>query len=662
MNDTKLYSWFLGPKAENADFLERLILEALRDCVFWRRNFHPEDDILITEKVRREDAFQDSHALIQQEFLGLLANLKRDIPFYSPRYIGHMLADQLLPAVAAYFAAMLHNPNNVSQEASPITTQYEIDVAQQLARLSGYPGATWGHITSGGTVANFEALWVARNLKLFPFAIRETASALGVRELPVTLPTGGSENLLAVEDPWILYNLDPDEVLSLRTRLREVHAGQRPGQAPGTIEGEIDRHLAELTVSGKGMHRFFSEIPGPPSPPGVVMIPASAHYSLPKVIEALGLGKGQIEMIPVDCHFRMDIDSLRNRLERCREERRPIYALTVVLGSTEEGAVDHLHRVVELREEARRQGMTFYLHCDAAWGGYVRSLLFDSENREVETPTAIREITQSWPEDDLFESYDAVRHTDSITIDPHKLGFIPYPCGTVVFRNVRVKEMISIEAPYIFSGEEKLERPFIGKHILEGSKPGAAAAAVWFAHRVVPLNQSGYGLLIGKSIQSTQELAYRVGRELAPELKVGGILLRMLTNPPDGNILCFIVNQTGNASLETMNRINQAIYDELKFQPESVIQHHNFIISSTSLDFPQYGLETSNGKNSMHDHLEALGIPPAEFGRIGTIKILRCTVMMPWLALSRGGHPDYSAAFAAVLKQTIEKVISSASQ
>jgi hypothetical protein len=125
MDETKLYSWFLGPKAENADMLERLVLEALRDCVFWRRNFHPEDDIIITEKVKREDAFQDSQALVRQEFLALLANLKRDIPFYSPRYIGHMVGDQLLPAIAAYFAAMLHNPNNVTLEASPITTRYE---------------------------------------------------------------------------------------------------------------------------------------------------------------------------------------------------------------------------------------------------------------------------------------------------------------------------------------------------------------------------------------------------------------------------------------------------------------------------------------------------------------------------------------------------------
>jgi hypothetical protein len=44
MDETKLYSRFLGTKAENADMLERLVLETLRDCVFWRRNFHPEDE------------------------------------------------------------------------------------------------------------------------------------------------------------------------------------------------------------------------------------------------------------------------------------------------------------------------------------------------------------------------------------------------------------------------------------------------------------------------------------------------------------------------------------------------------------------------------------------------------------------------------------------
>jgi hypothetical protein len=35
------------------------------------------------------------------------------------------------------------------------------------------------------------------------------------------------------------------------------------------------------------------------------------------------------------------------------------------------------------------------------------------------------------------------------------------------------------------------------------------------------------------------------------------------------------------------------------------------------------------------------------------VKALRSAVTSPWLALSRGGNPDYSAAFAAALKQVI---------
>ncbi len=653
MENTKLYSWFLGPKAENADFFERLILEALRDCVFWRRNFHPEDDILITEKVKREEAFQDSLALVRQEFLTLLANLKRDVPFYSPRYIGHMLGDQLLPAVAAYFAAMLHNPNNVSLEGSPITTRYEMEVARQLAKLMGYAGETWGHITSGGTIANFEALWVARNLKLFPIAVRDAARALALEELPVMLPAGETINIVNAEDNWLLFNLDTSEALKLHSRLHNAYAQSRTDLAPAETRRQVDMQLGVHSISGKGIQRFFSDLGDDTVSAPLLLAPATAHYSMQKVVEALGLGKQQIKMIPVDSHFRTDVDSLREILRRCADERRPVMALVSVLGSTEEGAVDQIHRLVELQAEMRSRGLTFYHHCDAAWGGYVRTLFFDGEGKPVRTPGAIREITGTWPTDEVFESYSAIHHADSVTIDPHKLGYIPYPCGVVVFRDESVKELITTEAPYLFDEEERRDHPFIGRHILEGSKPGASAAACWFAHRVVPLNQSGYGLLIGKSIQSTQELCCRLDRELAPELARQGIILRMLNQPPDGNIFCFVVNREGNTSLKEMNRINQAIYDELKFNPESVIQHHNFIISSTALTFTQYGLTGSQGSNCLDEHLAALGISAEQFSEVGRVKALRSTVMSPWLALSHGGSTDYSAAFAAVLKQVI---------
>lgn len=656
MEHTKIHSWFLGPKAENSEMLERLVLEALRDCVFWRRNFHPEDDILITEKVKRTDAFQDSHALIRQEFLSMLANLKRDVPFYSPRYIGHMLGDQLLPAIAAYFAAMLHNPNNVSLEASPITTQYEFEVARQLAELMGFPNPTWGHLTSGGTIANFEALWVARNLKYFPLAARGAARALALESIHVALPTGEHANLVEIDDNWVLLNLDAAEALSLRERIFDAYAETHSSLPRSEIIHQVDQQIAAHSISGKGLHRFFAELGDDRLAAGRIFVPATSHYSMQKVVEALGLGRDQIELVPVDRHFRSDTAALQARLEECRQQHFPVIAVVSVLGSTEEGAVDQVHRVAQLRAALRQHGLTFHHHCDGAWGGYVRTLFFDEEGKPVRTPSDIHEFTHSWPSDELFESYTAVPQTDSVTIDPHKLGYIPYPCGAVVFRHAQVKDLISTDAPYIFHGEEQQERPFIGRHILEGSKPGAAAAACWFAHRVVPLNQSGYGQLIGMSIQSTQELCYRLGRELAPALAQRGILLRMLTDPPDGNIFCFVVNRSGNNSLAEMNRINLAIYDELKFQPNSVIQDHNFIISSTKLTHSQYGLPGANGQHSLVEHLTALGIPPEQFSAGTGVKVLRCTVMNPWLALSRDGKADFPSAFAAELQQVIERL------
>lgn len=86
-------------------------------------------------------------------------------------------------------------------------------------------------------------------------------------------------------------------------------------------------------------------------------------------MEALGIGTRRIRALPVDSHFRMDVDALRNELERCLEERIPVYAVVSVVGSTEEGAVDPVHEIAALKDEFEGRGLTFVHHCDAAWGG-----------------------------------------------------------------------------------------------------------------------------------------------------------------------------------------------------------------------------------------------------------------------------------------------------
>ena len=114
---------------------------------------------------------------MRAETAKLLDMLKMSAPFASMRYQGHMLWDQAMPATVGLFAGLLYNQNNVAAEASPVTTRLEIEAGNDLCRMLGYtvppdgqppaPGQVvpWGHITSGGTVANIEALWAARNLK-----------------------------------------------------------------------------------------------------------------------------------------------------------------------------------------------------------------------------------------------------------------------------------------------------------------------------------------------------------------------------------------------------------------------------------------------------------------------------------------------------------------
>jgi hypothetical protein len=94
-------AWFLGPKGENAEQFERMVVEALRDHVFWRRNYHPGDASHISEAIKRSPQYTAAIDSLEDGFRGLLAALKKSVPFFSPRYQGHMNWDLTTPACSA---------------------------------------------------------------------------------------------------------------------------------------------------------------------------------------------------------------------------------------------------------------------------------------------------------------------------------------------------------------------------------------------------------------------------------------------------------------------------------------------------------------------------------------------------------------------------------
>ncbi|MGP4004564.1 pyridoxal phosphate-dependent decarboxylase family protein [Streptomyces sp. 8N706] len=89
--------------------------------------------------------------------------LKDNYPFFHPRYAGQMLKPPHPAAVVGYVTAMLINPNNHALDGGPATARMEREVMQQLAGMFGFT-THLGHLTTSGTMANLEALFVAREL------------------------------------------------------------------------------------------------------------------------------------------------------------------------------------------------------------------------------------------------------------------------------------------------------------------------------------------------------------------------------------------------------------------------------------------------------------------------------------------------------------------
>jgi glutamate/tyrosine decarboxylase-like PLP-dependent enzyme len=108
-------------------------------------------------------SLQVSDEQMAAAFGELTERLRDNYPFFHPAYAGQMLKPPHPAAVAGYLAAMLINPNNHALDGGPATAQLEKEVVAQLAAMFGLP-AHLGHLTTSGTIANLEALYVARGL------------------------------------------------------------------------------------------------------------------------------------------------------------------------------------------------------------------------------------------------------------------------------------------------------------------------------------------------------------------------------------------------------------------------------------------------------------------------------------------------------------------
>jgi tyrosine decarboxylase / aspartate 1-decarboxylase len=81
-------------------------------------------------------------------------------PYFHPLYAGQMLKPPHPVARAAYALAMAINPNNHARDGGRASSEMEIEAVAAIARMFGWTEFL-GHLTSSGTLANLEALWVS---------------------------------------------------------------------------------------------------------------------------------------------------------------------------------------------------------------------------------------------------------------------------------------------------------------------------------------------------------------------------------------------------------------------------------------------------------------------------------------------------------------------
>ena len=221
-----------------------------------------------------------------------------------------------------------------------------------------------------------------------------------------------------------------------------------------------------------------------------------------------------------------------------------------------------------------------------AWGGYMASVFRKADGSMVQHKN-LRSEFEHFPSETVYRSFEALAHVDSITVDPHKLGYVPYPAGAFVTRNRRVVDFIAQEAAYVFDlGASETEVPYgeklraLGKYILEGSKPGSAAAAVHVTHEVLPLHDEGFGRLLKGTIHAAERF-YDKARETREKL----IDLVHLGVPfeTDSHLLCLAINPRGNKSLAELNRFGRELFQAMKVDATKPVQIQEFIGSYTSL-------------------------------------------------------------------------------
>jgi glutamate decarboxylase len=208
----------------------------------------------------------------------------------------------------------------------------------------------------------------------------------------------------------------------------------------------------------------------------LILVSKRGHYSICKAGTILGIGEQGVIHIPVQpCINKIDINKLHCIVEKIRKEDKLVgkptkfVAIIGIAGTTETGNIDDLDSLAEIAQQ-----LGAHFHVDAAWGG--GALLMDGAR----------------------EMMRGIEKADSVTMDAHKLLYVPNSLGICVFKDVEDSRFLYHTSNYIIR-EGSVDQ---GRFTIEGSR-SFSCLKPWASIKI--LGKNGYKLIFdhARELQNT---------------------------------------------------------------------------------------------------------------------------------------------------------------
>ena len=214
--------------------------------------------------------------------------------------------------------------------------------------------------------------------------------------------------------------------------------------------------------------------------------------------EWLGIGSDNCVRVPVNDNGQMNLDILKDELEKCIMYGEKIACIIVNGGSTLYTTIDEIAKVVEMRKSLMDKYALDYcphIHVDSVSGWAW--LMFESydfiQNPLEFSEDAIVELKY------VYNHVKDISLADSFGVDFHKTGYSPYLCSMFICKDKQkvfnlgepkqatMDDMVyGIYAPFTFT--------------LESSRAGVSALEAWISLK--QLGKGGYQRIIGTLVET----------------------------------------------------------------------------------------------------------------------------------------------------------------